>query len=835
MRYRSLSKHTFFLCVACIVTALWMSGCSGDSPPPTASAESQELNKEGDPMEETHAQHRGNEHHPLPPAEERAELPADGGPDYNRLIHETSPYLLLHADNPVDWYPWGKAAFEEARERDLPIFLSVGYSTCHWCHVMARESFTNHQIAHLLNEHFVPVKVDREERPDVDSYYMTATNLLTQRGGWPNSVWLTPEGEPFYAGTYYPPRAFKQVLEQLAQRWNQSRDEVVQLAERVSEAVEEVSTTGGARGGGGELTRSLITQAVHELESRFDSARGGFGGAPKFPPHGALRLLLHEYRRRNEDRLLKMTVRTLEGIALGGIRDHLGGGFHRYSTDARWLLPHFEKMLYDNAQLARAYAEAYDLTGDELYRRVAEETCNWVLDEMRDEHGGFYSALSSESEGEEGKYYVWGKQEIVDVLGAETGERFCTVYGVKEEGNYREESSGERTGKNVLHLEQRIAKTAGDMGVPAGELREQMRQARDRMLEARQKRVRPDLDDKVLASWNGLMIAGLAAVGRHLEEPRYTRAAREAADFVLSTMRQDGRLLHVYREGDVSVTGFLEDYAYMADGLLALHRATGEGRWLEEARALADVLLDDYYDSAAGGFYTTMEGQGELSVRMKDPTDGAVPSGNAVAAEVMLQLAKLTREERYAEAAGQTLRTFTGMMRQTPRGTHGLILATAMHLKRAGEKGTAEEADRRASGEKVQAEISGPDTSVKPGAEFTVQVRIDVEDGWHINSNAPLQEYLIPTELSLGKAPFFTLDQAEYPSGSRVSLGFSDEELSVYEGQLTIQATLQVSPEAPEGSVDLPLTVRVQPCNDAQCLRPQQLSLRLPVEVRSGD
>ena len=770
----------------------------------------------------------------LPAKEQRAELPPDGGPNYNRLIHETSPYLLLHADNPVDWYPWGKEAFREAKERDVPIFLSVGYSTCHWCHVMARESFADSEIAHLLNEHYVPVKVDREERPDVDSYYMTATNLLTQRGGWPNSVWLTPEGEPFYAGTYYPPRAFQQVLQQLAQRWNQRRDEVEQLADRVSEAVKEVSTTGGVRGGGGELNRSLITEALHDLESRFDAEGGGFGGAPKFPPHGALRVLFYEHRQRGEERLLNMATRTLEEMALGGIRDHLGGGFHRYSTDARWLLPHFEKMLYDNAQLARSYAEAYGATGDEFYRRVAEHTCDWVLDEMRDEKGGFYSALSSESEGEEGKYYVWSKQEILDVLGDETGERFCTVYGVKEEGNYREESTGERTGKNVLHLEERTAETAAEMDVQAEELRAQLLRAREKLLKVRNKRVRPDMDDKVLASWNGLMVAGLAAAGRHLDEPRYTEAAERAADFVLSTMRRDGRLLHVYREGEASVTGFLEDYAYMADGLLALYKATGDEKWLKEAEALAEVLLEDYQDSAGGGFFTTMEGQGELSVRMKDPTDGAVPSGNAVAAGVLLELSDITGEERYREAAVRTLKTFTGMMQQAPQGTHGLMLATAMHLETAEEETVAEEAGPRVSGQKVQAEVTGAEGALKPGEEFTVQVRIDVEEGWHVNSHEPLQEYLIPTELSLGRASLFSLEAVDYPEGTRVSLSFSDEELSVYEGQVLIEATLRVGPEAPEGPEDVPFELQVQPCSDTECLRPQALSLRLPVEVEGG-
>jgi len=358
-----------------------------------------------------------------------------------------------------------------------------------------------------------------------------------------------------------------------------------------------------------------------------------------------------------------------------------------------------------------------------------------------------------------------------------------------------------------------------------------MKEAREKLLKARHERVRPDMDDKVLASWNGLMIAGLASTGRHLDETRYTRAAEKAADFVLSAMRQDGRLLHVYRDGEASVTGFLEDYAYVAEGLLALHKATGDDRWLKEARALVDVLLEDYQDLANGGFFTTMEGQGELSVRMKDPTDGAVPSGNAVAAEVLLELADVAGEERYRQAATRTLRTFTGMMQQAPQGTHGLILATAMHLDQTGGEAVAEEAGPRARGQRVQTEVSGPDSPVAPGEEFRMQVRIDVEQGWHINSHEPLQEYLVPTELSMADVGAFSLESMDYPEGKRVSLDFSDEDLSVYEGQVVIEATMRVSPDAEAGTVDLPFEVSVQPCSDTQCLSPQKLRVSFPIEV----
>ena len=623
-----------------------------------------------------------HEYKTLLTADQIAKLPPDGGAEFNRLIHESSPYLLQHASNPVDWYPWGPEALAKAKEQDKPIFLSVGYSACRWCHVMERESFSRTDVADILNKHYIAIKVDREERPDVDKVYMLATQMLTGSGGWPNSLWLTPDGKPWHAGTYFPRedsvnrRGFKTVLTQLAETWRNRRKDVDAQAESVAAHMRKYASATQAKSAS-KLDYELLSAATEQLSRSFDSRHGGFGGAPKFPPHDTLALLFHEYRRTKDKALLQMATATLDAMALGGIHDHLGGGFHRYSTDEKWFLPHFEKMLYDNAQLARAYVDAYLFTGNDRYKQVAAGVYECVLREMTDEDGAFHSAFDAESEGEEGKFYLWRRKEILDILGAEQGQVFCNVYGVEDEGNFRDEASGDKPGTNILHLREPI---------PI-ELSERLLANRGELLARRNLRIWPHLDDKVLTSWNALMIASMAYGGQHLKEPRYTASAEKAADFILEHMQSNGRLLRTFRRGGKArLDAYLDDYAFLGDALVDLYEATGEKRWLEEAQRLAQEMLKHYSDSSAGGFFFTANDHEELLLRTKDPFDSAVPAGNAVAARLLVRLSKHTTHEEYLNAAAETLQAFLGFMEQMPAATAGLLSASGVYLDAAGSQ-----------------------------------------------------------------------------------------------------------------------------------------------------
>ena len=518
---------------------------------------------------------------PLPSADEIARLAPDGGEQFNRLIHEKSPYLLQHARNPVNWYPWGPEAFARARKENKPVFLSVGYSTCHWCHVMEYESFERQDVAEILNKHFIAIKVDREERPDVDQIYMLATQVVTGRGGWPNSLWLTPDGKPWYAGTYFPREdragriGFKTVLRRLAKLWRERQKDVLGQADKLAKALKEYSSA-GRMAAPGKLSFDLLEKGTTGLRQSYDAAQGGFGRtAPKFPPHSALQLLFHEHRRTRTADLQKMATRTLDAMARGGIYDHLGGGFHRYATDAKWLVPHFEKMLYDNAQLIRAYVDGFLGTGSGAYKQVVRETAEWVFREMTDPAGGFYSALDADSEGEKGKFYLWTRQEIFDVLGSDEGTLLCDVYNVTKHGNFHNEVTGRRDGTNILHLTEATETMAARLKISHDALQHRLASARKKLLARRGGRIRPYRDDKVLASWNALMIGSLAYAGRHLQDGRYVAAAEKAADFILTRMRKDGRLLRTYRQGHAKLNAYLDDYAFLIDALLELHQATG--------------------------------------------------------------------------------------------------------------------------------------------------------------------------------------------------------------------------------------------------------------------
>ncbi|MDR7423345.1 MAG: thioredoxin domain-containing protein [Armatimonadota bacterium] len=565
----------------------------------------------------------------------------------NRLASESSPYLLQHADNPVDWYPWGEAAFARARAEDKPIFLSIGYAACHWCHVMAHESFEDPAVAAVMNAHFVNVKVDREERPDVDGIYMNAVVAMTGHGGWPMSVFLTPDGVPFYGGTYFPPvargglPAFADLLRAVADAWRTRREEVRRSAATLLGALR----AEGDRAASPELAAGTLEAALRALERAFDLKHGGWGRAPKFPQPMTVEFLLRTHARTGDASARAMAEATLARMARGGIYDHLGGGFHRYATDAAWLVPHFEKMLYDNAQLARVYLHAWQVTQTPLFRRVVEETLGFLLREMASPAGGFYSSLDADSEGEEGRYYVWAADEVRAALGPGAG-LFMEAYGVTEGGNFE--------GRNILHVAADAAALAAARGMTLDEIEAELRAGRRALFERRSARHRPATDDKVLAAWNGLALGALAEAARIFDRADWREAATRTAAFLLSEMRTpDGRLLRAWRAGRARFNAYLEDYACLCDGLLALYETTFEARWFAEARALARVMVERF-GRPGGGFYDTSDDHEALVVRPRDLQDNATPSGSAMAASVLLRLAALTgaaRDRELAEAA----------------------------------------------------------------------------------------------------------------------------------------------------------------------------------------
>ncbi len=582
----------------------------------------------------------------------------------NRLIDETSPYLLQHANNPVDWYPWGKEALERARSEDKPILLSIGYSACHWCHVMERESFENETIAGLMNDNFVSIKVDREERPDLDQVYMQAVQMLTGSGGWPMTVFLTPEGKPFYGGTYFPPEdrqgmpGFPRLLTSIAEAYSTNRGEIDRVTKQLTT---QMSQSNQVSQGTSILTVDILHKAYSSLATNFDYQNGGFGNAPKFPQPMTPEFLLRYYHHGYNPRALELVELTLEKMAYGGIYDQIGGGFHRYSTDAYWLVPHFEKMLYDNALLARLYLHTYLITGRALYRRVVEETLDYVLREMTDSSGGFYSAQDADSEGVEGKFFVWSPDEINSVMGDADGEVFAGYYGVTGAGNFE--------GKNILNIRQDPEEFAETKGLTVDQLGDIINRGSKALLEVREQRIHPMRDDKVLASWNGLMLRSFAEAAAALGRPDYLAVAIKNAEFLARSMKSDGRLLRTYRDGQAKLLGYLEDYSFIIDGLLALYEATFDLRWLDEAVTLADSMIELFWDESIGGFYDTGSDHETLVVRPRDVFDNAQPCGGSVASDVLLRLAVFTGNNDYSAKATVPLRSLHQAMSQSPGGT----------------------------------------------------------------------------------------------------------------------------------------------------------------------
>jgi len=632
----------------------------------------------------------------------------------NRLINETSPYLLQHAHNPVDWYPWSEEALQKAQQEDKPILLSVGYSACHWCHVMERESFENEDIAGLMNQHFVSIKVDREERPDIDNIYMQAVQALTQQGGWPMTVFLTPDGRPFYGGTYFPPRdrqygretmpGFPRILLTINDYYKNHRAEVEEQANQLADYLKQRSSTPlRSKGGGlniaGALPLEMLGTASSELASEFDPVHGGFGHAPKFPNTMSLEFLLrtHLHRLRGEVGSkatrpeLEIVEVSLQHMANGGIYDQLGGGFHRYSVDAEWLVPHFEKMLYDNALLSRLYLHTYLVTGNPFYERIVEETLDYVAREMVSPQDGFYSTQDADSEGEEGKFFVWTPAEIEAALPAEDARLFMLYYGVTQDGNFE--------GKNILHVAQDAQTVADNAQVSLETLQASLKRSRAMLFKQREKRVKPGRDEKILTSWNGLMLHSFAEAARYLDRPDYLQVATNNAGFLLRELYRDGRLLRTYKEGRARLNGYLEDYTFLANGLLALYEASFNPRWFVEARRLMDEAIKLFADEQNGGFFDTGSDHEALISRPKDIMDNATPAGNSVAADVLLRLAAFTGEEQYRRRADDYLRPMADVMVQHPQAFGHVIGALDFAISQSKEIaiiGDPQQSDTRA-------------------------------------------------------------------------------------------------------------------------------------------
>jgi uncharacterized protein YyaL (SSP411 family) len=793
----------------------------------------------------------------------------------NRLAKETSPYLLLHAHNPVDWYPWGPEAFARAKAENKPIFLSVGYSSCYWCHVMERESFEDAEIARVLNAKFVCIKVDREERPDVDQVYMAALQAFGP-GGWPMSIFLTPDGRPFFAGSYFPPRdregvsGFATVVAEVAKAWEKQRDAIERTAVAATDVVRRrLKAAAGAQKR--ELSADWAALGVKQLADQFDPQYGGFGfrpdnpRRPKFPQEADLAFLLDQHRRRlartgglepsvaqlgtprdpaardsnQESHLpdpLQPVLLTLDRMARGGIRDHLGGGYHRYSTDRFWMVPHFEKMLYDNAQLASLHLLAYELTGDARWRAEAEATFSFVEREMTAPEGGFFSAFDAETDGEEGAYYVWTRDELRAALGSGRDvDEFFDVYGLNLKPNFEKD-------RYVLFEPRTRAEAAQALKTTPAELEVRLAPLRARLLAIRQKRQAPLCDDKILTGWNGLMIAAYADGYRVLKEPRYRQAAEKAASFIFSTLGlPDGRLLRTYRQKTAKLPAYLEDYSLFIYGLLRLHAATQDPRWLRAAKALADKMLADFEDALEGGFFFTSDLHESLLARAKDPFDGALPSGNGMAMLDLVTLSQATRVPSYRDHAGKAFAAFSPILAQSPAAMPVGLVALSVYLDTAARPNAAQ---RRAGATPEPApeqvvtasmRVAGDTaTPIGPGKDFDATLTVSIQKGWHIYANPTGLAEMNPTTVALDPAAGTAVSVVKvfYPAGKPQAVDRAlPDRVDVYEGRVEFRVRLRLAELTKQPSVTVPLIVSYQACNDRLCQAPAKLRVALTVAV----
>jgi uncharacterized protein YyaL (SSP411 family) len=821
------------------------------------------------------------------PAAEAQEKPAKV--HTNRLSQETSPYLLLHAHNPVDWYPWAPEAFEKAKREKKLIFLSIGYSSCYWCHVMERLVFTNPEIAKYMNEHFVNIKVDREERPDVDEIYMTALQIYfqaigsPQTGGWPLSMFLTPDLKPLGGGTYFPPEdsagrdGFHSILKRIQGLWDEDAAKLQKTGDALAGAVQEASRVRPPLEPV-KLEQALVQRAVTELKGTHDTEFGGFDYnplqpmRPKFPVPVKLSLLQSQLERHPDDATAEMLYKTLDKLAAGGIHDQLGGGFHRYSTDRFWRVPHFEKMLYDNAQLADVYVAAYKATNNQLYRTVADDIFAFVLRDLCDSHGGFFSALDAETNGIEGQYYVWTRDEVKQVLTPDEVRLCAQYFGMDREPNFEK--------AYVLEVIRPVVKLAEEFQLKPGVVDERLQSIKSKLLIARGKRQPLLRDDKVLTSWNGLMIRALAHGARDLNRPEYLRAAEKAANFILTKMRDDkGRLLRTYRAQVAKVPGYLDDYAFLIEGLLALHETTQDEKWLNAAVRLADQQRELFWDEKQQAFYFMATDHEVLLARTKTMHDSVLPSGNSVAARNLIRLAALTKNPAYLRDAEQTLQACAQTLKESPRGAVNVALAISEFLAVKPQSGTlrtrakqdlvqvetdaAVEGDREFAidsglnaqkrseiqliSDEVTEEKEAPPKKKEPekvigkaflavdrlpagdSCEFVVVLK--VEDGWHINPNPADDEFSIATELSLKSKFKVTADEISYPEPEEHEVKGLKKKVQYYTKQVEIRGILNVPKSAGGKAEVLEFLVEYQACNDKVCLAPKKLLLKVPVAV----
>ena len=754
----------------------------------------------------------------------------------NRLAKERSPYLRQHRSNPVDWYPWGPEAFARAKAEDKPIFLSVGYAACHWCHVMEHESFEDEATAQLLDDVFVCVKVDREERPDIDQVYMSFVQLRTGRGGWPMTVLLTPEGKPFWGGTYLPQEALQEIAGNVKGIWQQHRKELEQTADAYAEQLAQIGE-GPDVPETDDSDEEILRTFSDAVGARFDARHGGYGGAPKFPPHTLLLYLLDEPGTL-EGALRAQLLSTLDGMERGGIHDQVGGGFHRYSTDAQWLLPHFEKMLYDNALLAQAYAGAFALTRDPRYRRVVERLFTWLEREMKQADGGYASSLDADTEGEEGLTYTWSWAELAAVLPPEELGFAAALFGLTEDGNFRDEATGRPAGRNIPHLPLPPADVARAAGATPGSIQPRAEAILDRLLAARLERPQPGLDDKVITGWNGLLLSAFARAGRDLEAPLYLERGRALATFLLARCRrEDGTLLRFPRGSGPEVPAFCEDHVHLIEGLLDLAEATGESRFAAAAADLARRLDAGFQDAKQGGFWTTSADVHEtLIAKAKETWDSPIPSDNGTAARLNLRLFARTAEPAFAQAAERTLSAFRPLMAH-PRMSSGVVallraLRTRMRLEREGSR-AAVRGDVHARRGVAQVDVFLERGQARPGTKVGLVVRVTLDPGWHVNAHTPSGAELIPTVLSQAAGKVAALVDLRYPQGVVRALGGSD--VALYEGGFEIRAALEIPADALPGPRKIPLVLRWQPCNEGSCQAPVELELDVPLRFDGQD
>lgn len=789
----------------------------------------------------------------------------------NRLAKETSPYLLLHAHNPVDWYPWGPEAFEKAKREKKLIFLSIGYSSCYWCHVMERLVFKNADIAKYMNEHFVNIKVDREERPDVDDIYMTSLQIYyqaigtPQAGGWPLSMFLTPDLKPLGGGTYFAPedkdgrQGFPTVLKRIQTAWTETPDDMLKSAELLAGALKNTVRVRPSLVPI-KLDEQLVTTAVDELKGTFDAEYGGFDfnpdqpKRPKFPVPVKLSLLQNYLVQHPQDKGAEMLYFTLDQLAAGGIHDHLGGGFHRYSTDRFWRVPHFEKMLYDNAQLADVYVAAFKATNNQLYRSVAEDIFTFVLRDLTDDQGGFYSALDAETDGVEGQYYVWSRDEVKKSLEPDEVRLFAQYYGLDREPNFEQ--------GYVLEVVRPISKLAEDFKLTATDVDERLRTINAKLLSVREKREPLLRDDKVLTSWNGLMIRALAHGATALNRPEYLHAAEKAATFILSRMRDDnGRLLRTYRAQVAKVPAYLDDFSFLIEGLLALHAASGDEKWLNAAIRLQDQQQELFWDERQHGYFFMGTDHEELLVRIKDMHDSVLPSGNSVAVRNLLRLAKLAKKPEYRQHAEQTLDAAAQVMKDTPRSAVNMAVALSEFLlqpvpKAEDKQSSLEEDPGVATIQLVSSEepAAAPPAAKKKklpehvkgqafleydklpaGDSCEFCILLDIDKGWHVNPN-PAQDEAIPTELTLKSKLRSTASQIIYPEPEEHEVPGLKKKVQYLSGQIEIRGLVDVPAGTAGKDEELEFLIKYQACNDKTCLRPMTMSLKIPVKVaRKGE